>query len=119
MAYWDAQPSGLTGQQLYEAMCMNAVNQCVGRVIRHAGDFAAIVLVDARYLGASGAGTGAGRGGGGTPVRKLPKWLQQSLESEHVQGFGFVYSRLVTFFKRHASVGGKVRANGVTPAQPV
>lgn len=29
---------------------MKAVNQCVGRVIRHAGDHAAVVLADARYL---------------------------------------------------------------------
>ena len=28
---------------------MTAVNQCVGRVIRHRGDFAAVVLADARY----------------------------------------------------------------------
>ena len=28
---------------------MKAVNQCVGRVIRHRGDFAAVVLADVRY----------------------------------------------------------------------
>lgn len=95
MAYWDAQAAqakatgraSLSGQQLYEAMCMNAVNQCVGRVVRHASDHAAIVLADARYLGSS------------SPVRKLPAWLQQSLGSEEVTGFGYVYSRLCAFFR--------------------
>lgn len=28
---------------------MKAVNQCIGRVIRHRGDWAAIVLADARW----------------------------------------------------------------------
>lgn len=108
MAYWDGQASGLTGQQLYEAMCMNAVNQCVGRVVRHAGDYAAIVLADARYLaGAGGRGQAAGGEAGvcssSAPIAKLPRWLQQSLESDRVQGFGFVYSRLVAFMKRQAA----------------
>ncbi|GLI65473.1 hypothetical protein VaNZ11_009010, partial [Volvox africanus] len=35
----------LTGRQYYEGLCIKAVNQCVGRVIRHARDYATIVLV--------------------------------------------------------------------------
>ena len=37
---------------------MKAVNQCVGRVIRHRGDFAAIVLADARYATADAPNSG-------------------------------------------------------------
>ncbi|KAF8918871.1 helicase C-terminal domain-containing protein [Mucidula mucida] len=35
--------------ELYENMCMNAVNQSIGRAIRHKGDWAALVLLDRRY----------------------------------------------------------------------
>ena len=35
--------------EVYEAMCMKAVNQSIGRAVRHINDFASIVLVDARY----------------------------------------------------------------------
>lgn len=43
------------GRQYMEDLCMKAVNQCIGRVIRHRGDWAAIVLADARWV-AGGAG---------------------------------------------------------------
>ena len=41
------------GQEYYEDLCMKAVNQCIGRVIRHARDWAAIVLADARWAAPS------------------------------------------------------------------
>uniref|UniRef100_A0A0G4GLR3 Helicase ATP-binding domain-containing protein n=1 Tax=Chromera velia CCMP2878 TaxID=1169474 RepID=A0A0G4GLR3_9ALVE len=37
------------GSSYYHNLCMRAVNQTVGRAIRHRNDYAAIVLVDARY----------------------------------------------------------------------
>lgn len=43
------------GQAYYEDLCMNAVNQCIGRVIRHANDWAAILLADARWAAPSSA----------------------------------------------------------------
>jgi chromosome transmission fidelity protein 1 len=53
-------------RDFYENACMRAVNQSVGRAIRHRGDYAAIVLVDRRYAGAG--------------VRaKLSGWVRESV----------------------------------------
>lgn len=50
----------------YENACMRAVNQCVGRAIRHKGDYAAIMMLDKRY-------------GYERIQNKLPKWIRSSL----------------------------------------
>ncbi|KAI2496855.1 hypothetical protein MHU86_17651 [Fragilaria crotonensis] len=49
MATMDQTPGGISGQAYYHSLCMRAVNQTVGRAIRHAGDYASIILVDQRY----------------------------------------------------------------------
>ena len=41
--------SKAAGKDFYENACMRAVNQCIGRAIRHKNDYAAIMLVDKRY----------------------------------------------------------------------
>ncbi|KIY49612.1 DNA repair helicase [Fistulina hepatica ATCC 64428] len=59
-----ARPAGRkdAAAELYENMCMNAVNQSIGRAIRHRGDWAALILLDRRYAASN--------------VRqKLPKWI--------------------------------------------
>ena len=45
------------GREYYEDLCMKAVNQCIGRVIRHSTDWAAIVLADVRWATPAGEGT--------------------------------------------------------------
>ncbi|KAK2459645.1 hypothetical protein APHAL10511_008290 [Amanita phalloides] len=52
--------------ELYENMCMNAVNQCIGRAIRHKGDWASLILLDQRYAA-------------GSIRNKLPKWIGSRL----------------------------------------
>ncbi len=41
--------TSISGQSYYQNLCMRAVNQSIGRAIRHVNDFAAIVLADMRY----------------------------------------------------------------------
>ena len=67
------------GREYYEDLCMKAVNQCVGRVIRHRNDYAAIVLADARWgVGNAGVAPEGPQSPVG-PLRKLPEWIQGSL----------------------------------------
>ena len=54
------------GRDFYENACMRAVNQSIGRAIRHRNDYAAILLVDRRFS--------TDRIG-----RKLPGWIQGSM----------------------------------------
>jgi chromosome transmission fidelity protein 1 len=49
MKYMDEAGDTLTGKKYYHALCMRSLGQAIGRSIRHANDFAAILLVDARY----------------------------------------------------------------------
>ncbi|XP_069338154.1 putative ATP-dependent DNA helicase DDX11-like protein 8 isoform X2 [Eulemur rufifrons] len=55
------------GRALVENLCMKAVNQSIGRAIRHQRDFASIVLLDQRYAR--------------RPVlAKLPAWIRDRVE---------------------------------------
>lgn len=40
----------LTGEDWYNQQALRAVNQAVGRVIRHQHDYGAIILCDERFL---------------------------------------------------------------------
>ena len=75
----------LDSHQYYEDLCMKAVNQCIGRAIRHIHDYACIVLADERY--------------GNPAIReKLPRWLKPSLMEPCP--FGQSFAKTVAFFKR-------------------
>ena len=80
----------MTGRAYYKNLCMRAVNQSVGRAIRHAGDYAAIILLDGRYRD-------------GRIASSLPKWLTSSTPDwrEHNGGsLSKVVDRLGAFFQR-------------------
>jgi chromosome transmission fidelity protein 1 len=76
--------SANSGNALYEAMCMKTVNQTIGRSIRHANDYAAILLFDKRY---------AQR----TVIKQLPGWISASLST--FQTFSQAKEELDRFFQ--------------------
>ncbi|CAI7389670.1 ASB_collapsed_G0056100.mRNA.1.CDS.1 [Saccharomyces cerevisiae] len=57
-------------KEFMENICMKAVNQSVGRAIRHANDYANIYLLDVRYNRPNFR-------------KKLSRWVQDSINSEH------------------------------------
>ncbi|KAF5382526.1 hypothetical protein D9615_002808 [Tricholomella constricta] len=70
--------------ELYENMCMNAVNQSIGRAIRHRGDWASLILLDRRYASPS--------------IRnKLPNWIGNGLTV--TEGFGQTVKGLGAFYR--------------------
>ena len=81
--------------EFYENACMRAVNQSVGRAIRHKGDYAAIVMIDKRYEGARIRG-------------KLPGWIREGLvEDAGSKKFGALMGGLGSFFRGRRGVGDK------------
>ena len=72
------------GAAYYEDICMNAVNQSIGRAIRHKDDFASIVLIDMRFNLERIAS-------------KLPQWLRKRFHKS--ESFKQAFSALVQFYK--------------------
>jgi chromosome transmission fidelity protein 1 len=99
MNFFDTNPSsGTTGREFYENLCIKAVNQSIGRAIRHQKDYASILLLDRRYSNPS--------------IRKrLPLWIQKRVQ-QNPGGisstsdrptmpltFGQVYPQLIKFYR--------------------
>lgn len=78
------------GKEYYENLCMKAVNQSIGRAIRHIKDYAAILLVDTRYASDSSRSC--------HPSNKLPQWIKDCLVSK-TSSYGEVHRLLHQFFK--------------------
>ncbi|KAK4208086.1 ATP-dependent RNA helicase chl1 [Rhypophila decipiens] len=78
-------------RDFYENACMRAVNQSIGRAIRHRGDYAAIVLVDRRF-------------GTERIKTKLPGWIRGGIvEGSEKKGLGGLMGALSSFFRGKAS----------------
>lgn len=63
------EPKGKASREHAENVCMRAVNQAIGRAIRHKGDWASILLFDARYAQQR-------------VQTKLPGWIKDSLPAQ-------------------------------------
>ncbi|XP_053574791.1 ATP-dependent DNA helicase DDX11 [Bombina bombina] len=72
------------GRVLIENLCMKAVNQSIGRAIRHRGDYASIVLLDHRYSRPN-------------ILSKLPQWIRSSTQIK--SEFGPAFAALRKFFQ--------------------
>eukprot|EP00026_Physarum_polycephalum_P002335 Phypoly_transcript_02341.p1 GENE.Phypoly_transcript_02341~~Phypoly_transcript_02341.p1 ORF type:complete len:947 (+),score=142.85 Phypoly_transcript_02341:183-2843(+) len=80
--------SSITSSDYYDNLCMQAVNQSIGRSIRHAKDYASIVLIDHRYH---------------RPHinRKLPSWISARIPAGLPQdstAFGPAFNHIRKFF---------------------
>ncbi|XP_053742276.1 ATP-dependent DNA helicase DDX11 isoform X1 [Synchiropus splendidus] len=71
------------GQALIENLCMKAVNQSIGRAIRHRGDYSSIVLCDHRYSRPA-------------TLSKLPGWIKQRTST--YSSFGPAFAAMRKFF---------------------
>jgi chromosome transmission fidelity protein 1 len=60
------------GKDFYANACMRAVNQCIGRAIRHRNDYAAILLLDTRFATER-------------IEKKLPAWIRDNMEKRQEQ----------------------------------
>uniref|UniRef100_A0A3Q4I4Q9 DEAD/H (Asp-Glu-Ala-Asp/His) box helicase 11 n=1 Tax=Neolamprologus brichardi TaxID=32507 RepID=A0A3Q4I4Q9_NEOBR len=68
------------GQALIENLCMKAVNQSIGRAIRHRGDYSSVVLCDRRYSRPA-------------TLSKLPTWIKDRTTTHTTFGPAFAALR--------------------------
>ncbi|KAG7307926.1 hypothetical protein JYU34_006542 [Plutella xylostella] len=85
MKYLNRSRAG-AGNEYYENLCMKAVNQCIGRAVRHVNDYACVLLVDERYSRPH-------------TVSALPTFVQKSLTTN--ANFGPTIGSIAKFFTRH------------------
>lgn len=79
----------LSGAEWYGLEATRAVNQAIGRVIRHKDDYGAILLCDQRFNDKR-------------QKDQLSKWLQGHLQQGPYPGFGKVIREMSLFFKEAA-----------------
>ncbi|KAH0609297.1 uncharacterized protein H6S33_012783 [Morchella sextelata] len=75
------------GREFYDNACMRAVNQSIGRAIRHREDYAVIILFDKRYIT-------------DRITSKLPGWIQNGLVRDRAdKPFSDVMANIGRFFR--------------------
>ncbi|KAI8117956.1 ATP-dependent DNA helicase DDX11 [Lucilia cuprina] len=85
MTYLDSTLGPGSGSEYYENLCMKAVNQCIGRSVRHIRDYACVYLLDERYAREN-------------IQRKLPQWISRHLKVATT--YGQVQGGTAKFFKQ-------------------
>ncbi|GAB1600967.1 regulator of telomere elongation helicase 1-like, partial [Argonauta hians] len=74
----------LSGREWYQQQAHRAVNQAIGRVIRHKDDYGAIILCDIRFTYDSN-------------ICHLPQWLRSHVKK--FEKYGQALHHLISFFK--------------------
>ncbi|XP_052775212.1 regulator of telomere elongation helicase 1-like [Mya arenaria] len=74
----------LSGKEWYRQQASRAVNQAIGRVIRHKDDFGAIILCDTRFSN-------------NDSIKQLPVWVRPRCNK--YEAFGLAVRDLMVFFK--------------------
>ncbi|KAL4236900.1 Regulator of telomere elongation helicase 1 [Mactra antiquata] len=74
----------ILGKEWYKQQASRAVNQAIGRVIRHKDDFGAIILCDTRFAGSDS-------------IRQLPVWVRSYVNK--YETFGSAMKDIMFFFK--------------------
>ncbi|XP_052274161.1 regulator of telomere elongation helicase 1-like isoform X2 [Dreissena polymorpha] len=74
----------LAGKEWYKQQASRAVNQAIGRVIRHREDFGAIILCDTRFSSPDA-------------IRQLPVWVRPHVQK--YEAFGAAMKDVMVFFK--------------------
>ena len=92
----------LNGQEWYIQQSSRAVNQAVGRVIRHKDDFGAVIFMDKRFSFRSN-------------IDELPKWARGFAKVN--EQFGSGLRELSLFFKRHISRVIEKESEVIEPAK--
>ncbi|XP_057328796.1 ATP-dependent DNA helicase DDX11 [Microplitis mediator] len=81
MKYLNENVKAGAGNEYYENSCMKAVNQCIGRAVRHINDYSTVVLLDRRYS---------------NKTKSLPGWIQRTLAVHNT--FNNTISDVARFF---------------------
>jgi len=87
----------LRGDDWYKQQASRAVNQALGRVIRHSRDYGAIILLDERFSDPRNVA--------------LSHWIRPEVVV-HEDGFDSLYSTVKNFFDEHASGGAGAALQG-------
>lgn len=90
--------STLSGDQWYEIQAYRALNQALGRCLRHRQDWGALILVDERF----------GSGESNRYCNNLSRWIRENIR--HYNDFGKARSDLHSFTQRLLTTGA-VTAN--------
>ncbi|KFV80161.1 Fanconi anemia group J protein [Struthio camelus australis] len=89
----------LSGSQWYEIQAYRALNQALGRCIRHRNDWGALILVDDRF-----------RNNPNKYITGLSKWIRQQIQ--HHENFGSALESLDAFAsKNQKGIGGSSQCN--------